>query len=183
VDLDSLEVFVSVPEQDAPFVETGQPVELTFLELPREMFRGKVVRSSDSLSQQTRTLLAEVPVQDPRHRLRPGMFASVQMHYRAPNSGILISADSLLTMARGQFVPVVENNRIQMRPVRVGRDLGTQVYVTAGLQDGDSVVVNPNDAVTQGARVNTRAAPTGQQGGDADPSAGGTSGNRSGQDQ
>jgi multidrug efflux pump subunit AcrA (membrane-fusion protein) len=183
VDLDSLEVFVSVPEQDAPFVETGQPVELTFLELPREMFRGKVVRSSDSLSQQSRTLLAEVPVQDPRHRLRPGMFASVQMHYRAPNPGILISADSLLTMARGQFVPVVKNNRIQMQPVRVGRDLGTEVYITAGLQDGDSVVVNPNDAVTEGARVNTRAAPAGQQGGDADPGAGGTSGNQGKQDQ
>ncbi len=183
VDLDSLEVFVSVPEQDALFVQTGQPVELTFLELPGEMFKGKVVRSSDSLSQQTRTLLAEIPVGDPRHRLRPGMFASVQMHYRAPNPGILISADSLLTVARGQFVPVVENNRIQMRPVRIGRDLGTQVYITAGLQDGDSIVVNPNDAVTEGARVNTRAAPAGQQGGDADPSAGGASGNHSGQDQ
>ncbi len=105
------------------------------------------------------------------------------MHYRAPNPGILISGDSLLTMARGQFVPVVENNVIQMRPVRVGRDLGTQVYITAGLRDGDSVVVNPNDAVQQGARVNTRPAPAGQQGGDADPSAGGKSGNQSGQHQ
>ncbi len=123
VDLDSLEVFVSVPEQDAPFVETGQPVGLTFSELPGETFQGKVVRSSDSLSQQSRTLLTEIRVSDAQHRLRPGMFASVQMHYKAPTPGILISGDSLLTMARGQFVPVVENNVIQMRPVHVGRDL------------------------------------------------------------
>jgi multidrug efflux pump subunit AcrA (membrane-fusion protein) len=183
VDLGSLEVFVSVPEQDALFVQTGQPVDLTFSELPGETFTGKVVRSSDSLSQRTRTLLAEVQVADPQHRLRPGMFASVQMHYRAPNPGILISGDSLLTMARGQFVPVVENNVIQMRPVHVGRDLGTQVYITVGLHDGDSVVVNPNDAVTQGARVNTRPAPAGQQGGSADPGAGGQSGKQRGQDQ
>ena len=93
------------------------------------------------------------------------MFASAQMHYRATNPGILISGDSLLSLARGQFVPVVENNVIQMRPVNVGRDLGTQVYVTAGLQDGDIIVVNPNDAVKQGARVSTRNAPAGQQGG------------------
>jgi multidrug efflux pump subunit AcrA (membrane-fusion protein) len=183
VDLDSLEVFVSVPEQDAPFVQSGQPVDLTFSELPGETFKGKIVRSSDSLSQQSRTLLAELQVSDPQHRLRPGMFASVQMHFKATNPGILISGDSLLTMARGEFVPVVENSIVQMRPVRVGRDLGTQVYVTAGLQDGDLVVVNPNDAVKQGARVNTRAAPAGQQGGDAEPSAGGKSGNQSGQDQ
>ena len=165
VDLGSLEVFVSVPEQDAPFVQTGQPVDLTFSELPGETFNGKVVRSSDSLSQQTRTLLAEVQISDAQHRLRPGMFASAQMHYRATNPGILISGDSLLSLARGQFVPVVENNVIQMRPVNVGRDLGTQVYITAGLHDGDIIVVNPNDAVKQGARVTTRPAPAGQQGG------------------
>jgi hypothetical protein len=127
-----------------------------------------VTRSSNSLSQQTRTLLAEVQIADAQHRLRPGMFASVQMHYRALNPGILISGDSLLNTARGQFVPVVENDVIQMRPVSIGRDLGTQVYVTAGLQDGDIVVVSPNDAVRQGARVSTRPAPAGQQGGDAD---------------
>jgi multidrug efflux pump subunit AcrA (membrane-fusion protein) len=181
VDLGSLEVFVSVPEQDAPFVQTGQPVDLTFSELPGQTFKGKVVRSSDSLSQQTRTLLAEIQITDTLHRLRPGMFASAQMHYKAPGPGILISGDSLLTTARGQFVPVVENNVIQMRPVHVGRDLGTQVYITAGLQDGEVVVLNPNDAVKQGVRVSTRPAPADQLGGNADPTAGGESVSQSGQ--
>jgi multidrug efflux pump subunit AcrA (membrane-fusion protein) len=173
VDLGTMEVFVSVPEQDAPFVQIGQPVDLSFSELPGKAFTGKVVRSNDSLSQQTRTLLVEVQVRDPEHRLRPGMFASTQMHYKAPNPGILISGDSLLTTARGQFVPVVENNVIQMRAVHVGRDLGTQVYITAGLNDGDVVVANPNDLVKQGARVTTRPAPAGQQGNNADPTGGG----------
>lgn len=179
VDLRSMEIFVAVPEQDALFVQTGQPADLIFAELPGETFKGKVIRSSDSLSQQSRTLLAELQVGDPQHKLRPGMFASVQMHYKAPSPGILISGDSLITLARGEFVPVVENNVIQMRSVRVGRDLGTQVYVTAGLEDGDLVVVNPNDAVKQGARVSARPAPAGQQGGIANSSAGG----KSGQDQ
>ncbi len=111
------------------------------------------------------------------------MFASTQMHYKAPNPDILISGDSLLTTARGQFVPVVENNVIQMRAVHVGRDLGAQVYVTAGLKDGDVVVVNPNDLVKQGARVTTRPAPAGQQGVNADPTAEGKGGSQSGQTQ
>jgi hypothetical protein len=97
------------------------------------------------------------------------MFASAQMHYRAPNPGILIPGDSLLTLARGEFVPVVENNVIQMRPVHVGRDLGTQVYIIAGLKDGDLVVVNPNDLVKEGVRVTTQPAPKGQQGQQTDP--------------
>ena len=165
VDLRSMEIFIAVPEQDAPFVQTGQPVDLTISEMPGQTFTGKVIRSSDSLSQQSRTLLAEVQVDDRQHRLRPGMFGSAQMHYRAPNPGILIPGDSLLTLARGEFVPVVENNVIQMRPVHVGRDLGTQVYIVTGLKDGDMVVVNPNDLVKEGVRVTTRPAPRGQQGG------------------
>jgi multidrug efflux pump subunit AcrA (membrane-fusion protein) len=178
VDLDTLEVFVSVPEADAPFVQSGQPADLTFSELPGQTFKGKVVRTSNSLSQQTRTLLAEVRITDTQHRLRPGMFASVQMNYKAQNPGILISGDSLVNMARGEFVPVVQNNMIQMQPVQVGRDFGTDVFIIAGLRDGDLVVVSPNDSVTQGAHVNTRLAPAGQQGGIADSSAGGKSGNQ-----
>jgi multidrug efflux pump subunit AcrA (membrane-fusion protein) len=93
------------------------------------------------------------------------MFASAQMHYKAPTPGILIPGDSLITLARGEFVPVVEDNVIQMRAVHVGRDLGTQVYIVTGLKDGDMVVVNPNDLVKDGVRVTTRPAPKGQAGG------------------
>ena len=182
VDLRSMEIFVSVPEQDAPFVQTGQPVDLTFSEMPGQTFTGKVIRSSESLSQQSRTLLAGVQVNDNEHRLRPGMFASVKMHYSAPDPGILIPGDSLITLARGEFVPVVENNVIQMRPVHVGRDLGTQVYIVAGLKDGDLVVVNPNDLVKDGIHVTTRPVPKGQQG-QTGSHAGGTGAKQGGQDQ
>jgi multidrug efflux pump subunit AcrA (membrane-fusion protein) len=171
VNLDRLEVFVTVPEQDAQFVQNGQPVQLSFSEMPRQTFQGKVTRTSDSLSQQTRTLLTEIRVTDPQHRLRPGMFASVQMRYKAPNPGILIPGDSLIPMARGEFVPVVQNGVVQMRSVHVGRDLGTQVYITAGLENGDMVVVNPNDLVRAGAHVTAKPAPPGQEGSEAKPAA------------
>jgi RND family efflux transporter MFP subunit len=171
VNLSSLEVFVTVPEEDAQFVQNGQPVQLTFSEMPGQVFQGKVVRTSDSLSQQTRTLLAEIRATDPEQRLRPGMFASVQMRFRAPTPGILIPGDSLITLARGEFVPVVQNSVVQMRAVHVGRDLGTQVYITAGLENGDMVVVNPNDLVKDGVHVTAKPAPAGQQGGEPKPAA------------
>jgi multidrug efflux pump subunit AcrA (membrane-fusion protein) len=176
VNLDRLEVFVTVPEQDAQFVQNGQPVQLTFSEMPGQTFQGKVIRTSDSLSQQTRTLLAEIRVTDPQHSLRPGMFASVHMRYKAPTPGILIPGDSLIPMARGEFVPVVQNGVVQMRPVHVGRDLGTQVFITAGLENGDMVVVNPNDLVKEGAHVTAKPAPLGQQGNEAQPAAAGGKG-------
>jgi multidrug efflux pump subunit AcrA (membrane-fusion protein) len=180
VDLNSLEVFVTVPEQYAQFVQKGQPVQLTFMEMPGQIFQGKVIRTSDSLSQQTRTLLAEIRATDPKQRLRPGMFGSVQMRYRAPNPGILIPGDSLITTARGEFVPVVKDGVVQMRPVHVGRDLGTQVFITEGLENGDMVVVNPNDLVKDGAHVTAKPAPAGQEGSEPKPAAGGGKGDTKG---
>lgn len=158
-----LRVFVSVPEENAMSLETGQQATLTFSELPTEQFRGTIIRNSDSLDPQTRTLLLEVRIMDPRHRLRPGMFASVQLHFKSANPGILVSGDSVIPRAQGQFVAVVDNDVIQLRPVQVGRDLGTQIYVTRGLKDGDQVIVNPTDVVQQGAHVRSEPAPKGQE--------------------
>jgi membrane fusion protein (multidrug efflux system) len=139
-----------------------------------------VIRTSDSLSQETRMLLAEIQPTDPLHRLRPGMFGSVQMRYKAPNPGILIPGDSLIIMARGEFVPVVQNGVVQMRSVQVGRDLGTQVFITAGLENGDLVVVNPNDSVKDGAHVTAQPAPIGQDGSEGKPAAAGGNGGATG---
>jgi multidrug efflux pump subunit AcrA (membrane-fusion protein) len=57
----------------------------------------------------------------------------------------------------------VDNNVIHLQEVHVGRDLGTQLYVTTGLKDGDKVVVNPTDAVQEGVHVEAKPAPKGQE--------------------
>lgn len=158
-----LRVFISVPEQNALNLKTGQQATLNFSEIPTQQFRGKIIRSSDSLNQQTRTLLLEVRIIDPQHRLRPGMFASVQLKFNAPDPGILISGDSVIPRAQGQFVAVVDNSIIHLRQVHIGRDLGTQAYVTSGLNDGDQVVVNPTDVVQEGVHVQAHPAPKGQE--------------------
>jgi multidrug efflux pump subunit AcrA (membrane-fusion protein) len=162
-DIHNLRTFINVPEDNALHLQTGQEANLTFSELPGQQFHGKITRSTNSLDQQTRALLLEVQITDPRHRLRPGMFASVQLHFNAPEPGILISGDSIIPRAQGQFVALVDNNVIQLRPVHVGRDLGTQIYVTSGLKDGDQVVVNPTEVVQEGVRVQANPAPKGQE--------------------
>ena len=159
----NLRTFISVPEEYAMNVQTGQQATLMFSEMPGQQFSGKIIRSSDSLSQQTRTLLLEVQIQDPQRRLRPGMFASVQLHFNVQNPGILISGDSVIPRAQGQFVAVVDNDIVHLQQVHVGRDLGTQVYVTIGLRNGDKIVVNPSDNAQEGLRVQTKPAPKGQE--------------------
>jgi len=159
----NLRTFISVPERDAVNVQTGQEATLTFSELPGQQFHGKIIRSSESLNQETRTLLLEVQIQDPNRRLRPGMFASVQLHFNVQNPGMLVSGDSIIPRAQGLFVAVVDNNIVHLQQVHVGRDLGTVVYVTTGLRNGDQIVVNPTDSVQEGVHVQTKTAPKGQE--------------------
>jgi hypothetical protein len=59
-----------------------------------------------------------------------------------------------------------------MRPVHIGRDLGSQVFITAGLENGDMVVVNPSDVVKDGVHVAAKPAPSGQAGSEAKPAVG-----------
>ena len=162
-DIYKLRVFVTVPEESALNMQTGQPATLTFAVLPGETFNGRVLRSTNSLSQQTRALLLELQIDDPHHRLRPGMFASVELRFKAPQPGILVSGDSVITRAQGQFVAVVEGDIVHLKQVQVGRDMGTEIYVTSGLNDGDKVIVNPTEAVQAGAHVQVKAAPKGQE--------------------
>jgi hypothetical protein len=91
------------------------------------------------------------------------MFASVQLHFNVQNPGIVISGDSVIPRAQGQFVAVVDNNIVHLQEVHVGRDLGTQVYVATGLKKRRPVVVNPTDSVQDGIHVQTRPAPKGQE--------------------
>lgn len=161
--LRNLLVFVNVPEDDAPFIQTGQQARITFAEMPSEPFTGTISRTSNSLSQESRTLLLEIDVSDPQQRLRPGMFASVDLNFKASNPGILVPGDSVIPHAQGQFVAVVQSGIVHLRQVHIGRDLGTQLYVTAGLNDGDLVIVNPTDAVQEGGKVILLTAPKGQQ--------------------
>lgn len=162
-DLSRLQVYVTVPEQNALMVQTGQDANLSFSELPQEKFQGKVTRSSQSLSQENRSVLLQVALSDRHHQLRPGMFGIVEFRLKTLQPGILVSGDSIVATAQGEFVPVVRNDIIHMQQVQVGRDLGTQVYITQGLQDGDVVVVNPTDQVKEGVHVRTQPAPMGQQ--------------------
>jgi multidrug efflux pump subunit AcrA (membrane-fusion protein) len=162
-DFRRLQVYATVPEQNALMVQTGQAADLSFSELPQQRFRGTVVRSSQSLNPENRSILLQVAVSDPHHYLRPGMFALVEFQLKTLQPGILVSGDSVVATAQGEFVPVVRNDIIHMNQVQVGRDLGTQVYITQGLQNGDVVVVNPTDQVKEGVHVRTQPAPMGQQ--------------------
>ena len=81
------------------------------------------------------------------------MYAQVTLTaVRAPSS-ILVPANALVIRSEGPQVATVRDGKVHYVTLRLGRDLGTELEVIAGLSEGEQVVLNPSDAVEEGAEV------------------------------
>jgi RND family efflux transporter MFP subunit len=152
-DMSKLRVFVNVPQSNIGDIQVGQKAVVKVPEL-RASLTGSVIRTSNALENQSRTLLAEVNVVNPGRTMLPGMYTQVVIETSSARQLILVPGDTIVTRAEGIFVAVVgAGNKIQFRKIEVGRDFGTEVEAVSGLNEGDQVVVNPSDDVKNGVVV------------------------------
>ncbi len=163
--IDPLRVYVSVPEADAPAMHVGLTASVGVAEFPAAHFTGTVVRTANAIDQSTRTLLTEVDVPNKTGRLLPGAYA--QVHFRVPVSHgrLSVPSSAMLFRAEGPRIAVVgPGNRVQLRPIVIGRDFGTSLEILQGVARSDRVVQNPPDSLEDGQVVRVAAAPsTGKQ--------------------
>ncbi len=151
-----LRVFVSVPEGYVPYVKVGQDAQIESDALPQQKFMGKVMRTADSVDQNTRTLLTEVQIDNSKQALLPGMYVMVALLNMRVHPPVIVPADSLITRSQGTQVAVVRNNTVHLQPVVVGRDYGSQTEILSGVQEGDLIVMTPNDVAREGAQVQVK---------------------------
>jgi RND family efflux transporter MFP subunit len=149
----TLRVFVSVPESYATAVQGEKTAQVQLAQFPGRFFAGTVVRNSQAIDPATRTLLVEVDVPNPDGRLLPGSYANVRFDLHQNQPSFVLPSNTLLFRSEGQQVAVVHKDRIELRKVTVGMDLGSTVQIVAGLNGSEQVVLNPPDSLLQGERV------------------------------
>jgi multidrug efflux system membrane fusion protein len=153
--VDPLRVYVSVPQTYAPAIKNGMEAWVTLQELPGQKFKGTVARTAESIDPTTRTLLTEVDVPNKDGRLLPGSFGEV--HFRPGISGqkVTLPVNTMLFRQEGPRVAVVgSDNKVQLRPITIGRDYGSTLEILGGVDVGDQVVINPADSLEEGQQVN-----------------------------
>ena len=155
----TLRVFVAVPEVYSRAASAGSPATLTLNEFPGRSFQGTLVRTANAIDLASRTLLVEVDVDNPRGELLPGAYVFVHLKLPRQIATVTIPASTLLFRAEGLQVGVVRDGRAQLVPVTIGRDDGTTVEISAGLQPTDQVIVAPSDSLTSGTPVRAVGAP------------------------
>jgi len=148
-----LRVYVSVPEAYSTDIKDGDRATLTLDEYPGRSFVAKVARNSNAIDQSTRTLNVEVDVDNPKGELLPGAYVFV--HFKVPEhaASLMIPSNTLLFRAQGLQVGVVRNGRVQLVPVKIGKDAGATVEISSGLTANDAVILDPSDSLGTGQEV------------------------------
>ena len=152
--VDPLRVYVNVPQTYSPMIQIGMKAFLVQGEYAGQEFAGKVVRTADSIDPASRTLLTEIDVPNPTGKILPGAYAQAHFATKVTAPLITVPINTLLFRAEGPRAAVVgSDNKLHLRPIKIGRDYGSSVEVVSGLDVNDQVVVNPADSLEDGQPV------------------------------
>ena len=149
-----LRVFVQVPQAMARSVRAGQSAEMTVSEIPGRVFKPRVVRTAGVIAADSRTLLVELELDNPKEEVLAGGYAQVRFTEAKMEAALTLPANTILTRPEGPQVGIVQSNgKVELRTVKLGRDFGQTIEILAGVSLKDRVIVNPVDSLASGATV------------------------------
>ena len=151
--LDPLVAYVHVPEKEYRKLAPGQSAEVLVDALGGERFAGTISRVSPTVDPKTGTFRARIEVPDATRRLKPGMFARVNIVYERHENALQLPRTSILDADGGQSVFVVVKDKAEQRTIRTGLANNGWVEVLEGLQGDERVVVVGQAGLKSGTAV------------------------------
>jgi len=155
-DMRRLRLYVSVPQTYAASMKPGLTAELIFPDRPGKTYSATLDSTSNAIDASTRTLLAQLVIDNKNGELLPGAYAEV--HFKLPpgegSASYKLPANVLLFRSDGLHVGTVDaNNHVVLKPVEVGRDYGSDIEILHGLNADDNVILAPPDSLADGVTV------------------------------
>jgi membrane fusion protein (multidrug efflux system) len=159
VSLDPIEVEFHLSEVDSGRVKVGNRVEVRVAPFPDETFAALVTIVSPTIDPRTRTLRVKAQLDNQDGRLRPGLFARVDLGIAKREDVPMIAEEAVLQRADGSVVFLADaENRVQRKVIEVGGHHNGMVEVVRGLSPGDLVVLRGQAGLSDGQRVAPRNA-------------------------
>jgi len=150
----TMRVYVNVPEVYSELIAPSVRASMEVVSLSNRQFTGSVARTSHSIGVNSRTLLTEVDVPNPKGELFPGAYAQVHFHLSLKTAPLVLPGNTIFFQAQGPQVGVVDSqNRVELRKVTLGRDFGNKVEILSGINQPDAVIANPPDYLVDGMYV------------------------------
>lgn len=153
-DIHMMRVYVRVPQTYASRIHVGMIARLRLPEIPGKVFPATVSTTANAINLDSRTLLVELWAPNLKHALYPGAYADVSFRLSPQPSTVEIPSSALIFQDQGLQVATVDAaNRVHLKSVTIGRDLGADVIVRAGIATADRVIDSPPDALNEGDKV------------------------------
>jgi membrane fusion protein (multidrug efflux system) len=156
IDYDPVKVEFHVPEKFLGQVKEKQPIEVLVEAFPNEKFKGDVFFVSPYVDPTNRTALVKAYIPNPETRLKPGMFANLDLTLVVRENSTVIpeaAVTQILTNSQAIIYTVDASGTAQMRKIRTGVRLIGAIEVMEGLQPGEKVIVEGLQKVVPGAPV------------------------------
>jgi RND family efflux transporter MFP subunit len=136
-----LRLVIPIPERAVSNIQIGQSVAVVVSGMNRT-FDGKIIRFSDQIDTNTRTMHTEVDVPNPKYELVPGMYASVKIPIHASAKVLTVPVQAFQTggEGKGSVFVVGQGNKIERRDVAVGLQSASDVEIISGLQENETVI-------------------------------------------
>jgi membrane fusion protein, multidrug efflux system len=153
-DVHEMRVFVSVPQDYASLLGPGITAELHQPSQPGKSIQAKFLTTARAFNTNTRTAVTELTVDNSDHTLWPGTYVDVVFQVPADPTVVTMPEAALIFRADGAQVAIVDaQNRVHLRNVTLGQNLGQTVQVTSGLSSSDKLVNNPPAGLLEGQAV------------------------------
>jgi len=158
---DRIQVEIAVAEKYyGEILHSGEPLEARIFTAAypgSDPFLGRILTVAPTIDPDSRTFTVTVEIEDPKDRLRPGMYADVEIILEHVPDALLVPASAVLDRAGEKIVFVVEGTGeaavAAARGVVPGLSAAGEVQILSGIDPGDNVIVEGNTFLEQGQRI------------------------------
>ncbi len=155
VNLDTVVVQANVNEDQVNKMSVGQELKVKVGSVQNEPFTGTVTNIALAANPSSKAYPVKIQIQNPRHILKPGMFAEVFLNIN-DEEGIIVPSEALVKDGEKDYVCVIDNGRVARREVTAGHTDGKSVIVRSGLKEGEEVAITGTDTLKDGMIVSVQ---------------------------
>ncbi len=152
VNLSQMKIEADVSENYLPYIKKGAEVSLSFPSLPEKKIKTRITRTGNVINPANRTFKVELKMANPGREIKPNMVANIQLtDYQ--NKHITVPAIVVKSDRTGEYVYIVEDSKAKKVYVKTGFPIDTEVIIIEGLKEGDKVITQGYNLVSQGAKI------------------------------
>jgi len=158
-DLSNIWTYVDVYEYEMPWIKLGDEADMRLASLPGEEFVGKITYIYPYLNAKTRTIKVRLEFKNPDMKLKPNMFADVNIHASKQVNAVVIPSEAVLRTGTRNAVFVVRGpGKYEPRDVKLGISSDGLVQILEGVKEGEEVVTSAQFLIDSESKLREAAA-------------------------